>query len=68
MEWIDIESGERPSEDETVLGRNEKFSNHLPEFVCWFEEEQEFMPICPYQRLPVKLTHWMPLPKPPEEK
>lgn len=67
MKWIDVESGERPSEDQTVLGRNIKFPNHLPEFVCWYEEEQEFMPIDPHCRLPMKVTHWMPLPKPPEK-
>lgn len=64
MKWIDIESGERPNEDQTILGRNDKFSERLPQLVCWYEDEQEFMPIDPHSRLPVKITHYCIIEKP----
>lgn len=63
MIWIKFENGARPADDQTVLAKNEKFPKNLPEMVYWDEEDQEFMPLDHNRRLPVKVTHWMPIPE-----
>lgn len=66
MKWIKIED-RKPMDDQTVLCWHENRQARLP-LICWYDEEiDEFIPLFCDQEAYVKVTHWMPLPKPPEE-
>lgn len=62
MNWISIESDEKPEDDQTVLAYHKKYPKMMPEFVFWDDFEKEFMTVDHRCRLPVKVTHWMPIP------
>ena len=61
--WTPVSERLIPGEGEVVLGYVDK--SHLPTMVMFFEGEFVLVKSnkAPYERI----THWMPLPQPPEE-
>lgn len=60
--WIDIEPGNRPDDDETVLVKNDRFMAS-PTLAYYDAHYDVFFPLACCIHIPITITHFMHIPK-----
>lgn len=65
MKWISVKD-ELPVDDQTVLITHTKIDKMI--HTAYYEEETDsFFSLNSFHALPIEITHWMELPKPPKD-